>query len=137
MLKTKSFASRVAASCALAILALVALLPQACSGIGGVGDRCNPNRSTDECNGGLACTTNDCGVSVCCPPNVDANSPPECQKAQADCPADGGAAGAGGDGGQGGMGGSGGASGQAGIGGSGAFGAGGNGGTAGAGGSGP
>ena len=57
MPKTRTFASRVAASSALAILSIIALLPQACSGIGGLGDRCNPSRATDECNGGLACTT--------------------------------------------------------------------------------
>ena len=58
----------------LALAAVAAAL--ACDTIGGEGDRCNPLRSSDECDQGLACTTPDfCGYSVCCPVNFTSQNP--------------------------------------------------------------
>ena len=94
----------------LTALGALSLAPQACSGIGHEGDRCNPNRGTDECNGALACTTNSCGISVCCPQNPETSASPDCHASQPDC-ADGGAAGSAGSAGGGGGGGGGGSAG--------------------------
>jgi hypothetical protein len=80
------------------------LLPLAAAGLlacdgGTEGQRCNPFRSSDECNAGLACTTPPgCVISVCCPvsgPASDENCGPSpaCaldagSDAAADAPAD-------------------------------------------------
>ena len=96
----------------LTALGALSLAPQACSGVGHEGDRCNPTRGTDECTGALACKTNSCGISVCCPQNPEGSASPDCHASQPDC-VDGGAAGSAGAGGcgSGGSGGSGGAGG--------------------------
>src|SRR5580658_8495900 len=61
-----------------------------CYSEGTEGDRCNPLRSSDECNSGLVCSGNPIGIAAanpiafcpenyCCPPNGGASSNPNCQ----------------------------------------------------------
>jgi len=71
---------------ALGALALVG----GCYSEGAEGDRCNPLRSSDECNSGLHCSGNPIGISAsypiaycpenyCCPATVTASDNPYCQ----------------------------------------------------------
>jgi hypothetical protein len=79
-----------------ALFALAALaLGSGCDG-GREGDRCNPNLSHNDCNGGLRCqVTTACGESYCCPSNPASSTNPYCNGdpgVNAACPApDGGA----------------------------------------------
>ncbi len=44
------------------------------------GERCNPQRFTDECANGTQCTyPKNCGVAYCCPAQVTRQSSPNCQ----------------------------------------------------------
>jgi hypothetical protein len=77
---------------------LLALFSSACST--GEGERCNPDRYSDECGAGLRCTTpTNCAVSVCCPlPNQTVPGPDVPAECLA-CAADAGTGGGGGAGG--------------------------------------
>jgi hypothetical protein len=65
----------------------VALSMSACDG-GSEGDRCNPDRSSDECNSGLTCMTPaTCVISVCCPDKGPYTDPQcACNANPAGCP---------------------------------------------------
>jgi hypothetical protein len=75
--------------CVAVLLGALALVG-GCYSEGTEGDRCNPLRSSDECNSGLVCSGNPIGIAAanpiafcpenyCCPPNGGASSNPNCQ----------------------------------------------------------
>ena len=66
----------LALSRALSLLFFSALCASSFGCSVGEGERCNPDRTTDECASGLACTTPaDCVISVCCPTSGKSTDP--------------------------------------------------------------
>jgi len=64
----------------MAFAALVAATALGCEPGGGEGDRCNPDRSSNECGDGLTCGQPPfCPESYCCPANVTPSSNAFCQ----------------------------------------------------------
>jgi hypothetical protein len=66
----------------IALLVLTGVLALGASGCstGAEGDRCNPDLSHDECNGGLSCQQPvDCPENYCCPTSGTSTNP-FCQK---------------------------------------------------------
>ena len=73
----------------LAVVAAgLAVVVGGCDG-GSEGDRCVPQRSSDECGSGLSCQQiGGCGESYCCPADPSKSSNPYCNGAGFDkCPA--------------------------------------------------